>query len=567
MSTEDSAPTRLEEEEEEGAAQPNTAGSVRRRTTVDTEAPSSSESSSDEEEDDDHKAHVVAASGSFAFIVGPIFNVLEKVIPSKIRGPVFEGWHWVMTHKKLVVLVLSILFTILLVFIPNTFLPHSKEEEVAEDITSAYCNQSIVKKFLDERLDQFGSKIGQDLPTIDTDYLNGLVSYTCNVPKKEALLLWAPPGYGMNKGLHEMVLLWQKQGRVVIHVDLHDFTGGSSELAKLIHAAVLEGFQDQDLYGSSIRGLNSFLSQAGVDEDDEVKVEDSSWFTIIRQMSMKALSFIPLISESLKTRLSTFYDNKLANLDIFISSLISADEEALTAINLRTLFTAMEILARSQPRFAPVIIFDHLEVLSELGDSQMMAFFKKLLNILEKHEEAENVVPVILASKDTLWFYKTEIFQTQGVFIPYRVAQLSEEDASKVLVDVLKVWTKEEFSKVFTAVGGHSASIDEIYKYNKFFAQTIDEAIASEAGNSQSTILSAVSKAGNSRAADIFEELTANDFELALEGLDQVTPAMEVLMHAGILYLDNGLKVKPVCKGMKAAIQRYQNESSSAKRK
>ena len=461
-----------------------------------------------------------------------------------------------MKHK---IITLFVLFTIFLyLFIPNAYLPPASPNEAASAIVGFHCKQSEVEKFIISSEQFAGGKIGQELPAVNVGYLNGLDNYACLVPNKEVLLLWsAAPGYDMNKGLRQVTRLWKKHGRAVIYIDLQEFAVKSysgDTMDRLLRQALLDGFQEYYLSGATIRGLYHLFSHSEID----TKATDTRWLTLIHQMSLKVIGSISLISESLHDWLATFYSVKLAILNIFLSSLVSGNTDALALIDLKTLLPAMEVLTQYQPRLAPIVIFDHFEVLNKLSDTEARTIIEDLLGTRVKNEQKESIIPTVLVSRDiSLWFKRTDMFQTHGIFTPYQVSEVAEEDASHALVNVLKVWTVEEFRKIYAAVGGHSQSIDRIYKYNKFFSQSIDVAIANEGEISSFLLSGAIIQVGITEATDTLKELKSNDFRLVLKSIDEVTPATDTLIHAGILYIDDNLVVMPAYTGMKFAIQRW----------
>ena len=516
-----------------------------------------------EEPQIDHGAHVKQSLGSYAFVfsyASPVLNAAGKCIPERVKRPLIAGFHWMITHKKVMTVVVAVVFTLSLLLVPDTYLPQRETKEVAEIITEAYCNRSVMTKLHDARFDTFGSILGQELPALNTKYLQGLANFACHLPKKEHLVVWAPPGYGTNKGLHQMTLVWKEQGRVVVHINLEEYKGGKNEMVRIIQLAVVEAFQDHDLSGETMRGLDSLLQQASGEE--ELKSGVASWFTLVQQVTMKLVSAVPLVSAVLQDKLSAFYNSKLTNFNTFLNSLVESDEGALEGINFKTVFSAMDILASYQPLLAPIIVFDHLDALSKLNDVQEIAFVNNLFALLNEHGQEENVVPVVLATRDTLWFYNTNVFTKPELFIPYRVTEMSEEELAAVLVDRLKIWTREEFKKVYAAVGGHVRSIAEIFKYSTFFSQSIDAAIASEAGFSRTTLASTLSQVKGQRGEinKFLSRLRASSYDLVLASLKDVTPAIEPLLQSGVLYVD-GFRIRPVTIDMQRALESFISQS------
>ena len=132
-----------------------------------------------------------------------------------------------------------------------------------------------------------------------------------------------------------------------------------------------------------------------------------------------------------------------------------------------------------------------------------------------------------------------------------------------VLVDSLGVWSEEQFQEIYGTVGGHSNSIEEIYEYTRFFDMSVEEALhrvndytytalSSTLAHYDSTSIQA-----GSPYTEVLRNIQEHYYELVLESADHITPAMESLIHAGVLYIDSGLRMKPVSASMKNAIQIY----------
>ena len=442
--------------------------------------------------------------------------------------------------------------------------------ESAKTMKSLYCNQSTMSELVfqhfkswypqnGQRCDgplcsfQEAESIGVDLPVINIGYMKGLAHYVCNVPKEQVLVVYGPSGSGIKKGLEQMEQVWREQGRAVIRVDLSNFGGCNStdELFGLIQKATLDGFKGHALTVTTIQALNELLKG-----DTKERENDDDFITLLRKLILK-LPLTPI----LRRTLSGFYDSKISSLDSFLGSFMTGDTAAVSQLDFQNFLRAMDIISLYQPDLAPIIIFQRFEALK--GTILIDSIFE----LLKEHEQVGNSLPIIISTRNTLWFHEMNLLQLTDSFITIEVWELDKGTTKEILVETLQIWTEEDFDIIWEALGGHAGSIVEAYKYNRFFALKIDKVVERVHEFAYRTLASSISQSRSDSSAqgadksmspvNVLSKLLAHDYNLVLETIEQVTDAMESLIEANLLYVDSGLGLRPVSRSIQVAIKKY----------
>jgi len=84
-------------------------------------------------------------------------------------------------------------------------------------------------------------------------YLQQLSKYACDLPSQSALMVRGPKSTGKSLGLQAMAQLWQKQGRVVIDVDLKGLVGGYDRFIHYFWHRVLHALWGLNLTPDELR--------------------------------------------------------------------------------------------------------------------------------------------------------------------------------------------------------------------------------------------------------------------------------------------------------------------------
>ena len=537
----------------------------------------------------------------------PIISAIQCLLPGFLRRKLMKVMPWVIAHYRLSFTVIVLIFMTIFLCLPDTFLPEVDTVESARIAKNLYCNQSVVndlvlKQFKSwksaEKSDaceyivcdypsEIGTGLGQELPAINVGYLTGLASYACNLPKREVLLVWGAVGCGMETGLEYMIQQWREQGRVVINIDLRNFEGERANFLDFIHKATIDGFHGHELSSAAIQAMEELLNNG---TDKSARSNDDGFMSLLKKLALKTVSMLPFVSYTFQQKLEGVFDSKLAALDSFLLSFVTGEEDAFSEINFQSFLSAINILVNYQPSLAPIVIFNQLDAVSFLGGSEGRTVIDDLLHTLEEHEQLENILPVIISSSNTLWIRKANILGLQSLFIPYEVAELGKENARKLLTEKLQIWTDDELNQIWNSLGGHYKSLEEVYKYHKFFGRSIEDAIHRVNEYTYTALSSSLSRLNisemqevhvrhkketsvvnilkhllvkevqhtkESSVVDILKDVLVQDNQLAIEDTEDIPPAIESLLYSGVLYLDIDFKLRPTSKSMQQAIERY----------
>ena len=311
--------------------------------------------------------------------------------------------------------------------VPDKLLLDSDIVGAAKTAKALYCNESILEDLIFQPLRKSES-LGRDLPAMNLGYLKGLANYACQLPRKEFLLVWGPQGSGLHKGLRQMTTAWKSQGRVVIRVDLSELQYGRRNLVELVQHSVYEGLQNKKISRVTFQALSQFFKESASEKqkpEQSASEKEESIVELIKQVIVAVMRFIPFVSEKVTKKLMDFYATKLGTLNFYLQTIVIDKLSVFKDIDFQTFLPAMDILSVYHPTMAPVIVFDQLDSISFLGGDEGQDFLHKLLDLLHKHSESESIIPIVLLSHDTYWFYHSNHHHVKELFILYRAAELS----------------------------------------------------------------------------------------------------------------------------------------------
>ena len=453
-------------------------------------------------------------------------------------------------------MIIGVILIAVLCAVPTGNVKLAKPEELASKIKEKYCDLKEVKGNVIDQLKEAVHNRQEKLPGINMRYMMRLADYACDLPKRQPLLVWGPPGSGKRGGLQQFVNLWREQGRIVVVIDLSNFSGNLKQLNELIDKAVLEGFTNKTLSPDMMVALDKSI----VAEQEEL--EQNSFVTnlmsYVKMFTKPVLHLIisPLqaavpspLSGSVEDQIVDIYEKRLDGLSQYMESVFKTKEDALEEINFKDFFRAIRLISRMEADFAPVIVFTRMTSLDVLGAKEGKTFIAKLTEKLKEFEENPNNVPIIISSTNTLWLEGTTL--DQNLFEMYEVQQPSVEQLKVVLVDQLKVWSESELETIYNSVGGHTNSIKHIYRINVYEGAPLSEAIKQVQERFCDKITQAVVGKNSTDIQNVLESLPR---AIGLTELlkDEV---MSHLLDQEIVYIDSSDILHLVNKGMRKQIE------------
>ena len=466
---------------------------------------------------------------------------------------------------------------IVLLFMPSTFKPQTSVLQASSAILSHHCQLDAVLDNISRQLEtkcaaySDGAMPDYELPPIHEHLMKGIARYACNLPQQEGLLSWGPDDGGQHKSLAELQRIWQTQGRLVVDIDMLDFNGDINDLNELLSVAVVQSFSQTKLSWRSKMALLEVLDR----EPAELHSKDDAtnlWtilHTVLKSSAsvilyiMELGSYFPYIGSTIQEAAEQFYGHRLASLDLFLKSILFPQCSIVDKITLKTLLPALNILGLSDPALGPVVTLIHLDSVTLAEGDTGQAALQQIMEAVSQHEFQVNLVPIIAVSTNTMWLYmSTSIPHFKSLFLPYEVQQLKEQEARHLLVNKMHAWSKQEFDFLWESVGGYYGSLSLVYKYQRTFNETVEEAVTRQMDYQFDTLSNVVHswKGGseNMPPQELLEIVKQNNYHYSIASASRsVTAAANYLLKWNIMYIDSSLHLQPISKSMKVAIDKF----------
>ena len=121
---------------------------------------------------------------------------------------------------------------------------------------------------------------------------------------------------------------------------------------------------------------------------------------------------------------------------------------------------AYNALAICDPAHRPILIVREVQNLDAKSSDS-------LFNSLEQMKEGWFHFPVFLETSDFLWYSKTATKRSAASFEALYLADMEEHDVRADVVEKYSLWSPDEFTRVWDAVGGHGGSLAYLYGLQK----------------------------------------------------------------------------------------------------
>jgi hypothetical protein len=149
-----------------------------------------------------------------------------------------------------------------------------------------------------------------------------------------------------------------------------------------------------------------------------------------------------------------------------------------------------------------------------------------------------------------------------GVSQSLYLADMEEFDVRTDVVDKLRIWTADEFSRIWDAVGGHGGSLAFLFKENKVFGATLAAAIKTLDLMHGDMVGSALNECGSHRdeCETWLKRLRDVNFKLVVK---VVPESIHALFERNVLFMqrnDEGASViGPQNRLLQRAVERFVN--------
>ena len=86
---------------------------------------------------------------------------------------------------------------------------------------------------------------------------------------------------------------------------------------------------------------------------------------------------------------------------------------------------------------------------------------------MEKYKENRVIFPTIMETSDFLWFKALGVRKSRLSYLPYVIKEMDFEEGKYELVTRLKMFTLEEYTKIYDVIGGHVGSDARLWKLRR----------------------------------------------------------------------------------------------------
>ena len=83
---------------------------------------------------------------------------------------------------------------------------------------------------------------------------------------------------------------------------------------------------------------------------------------------------------------------------------------------------------------------------------------QETLKALEHYKEDRVLFPTVLETSDFLWFQTPGVRKSRSSYWPYVIKKMDYEEGKHELVTKWKVFTLEQYKKIYDVIGGHVGS-------------------------------------------------------------------------------------------------------------
>ncbi|KAL6068093.1 hypothetical protein QOT17_008341 [Balamuthia mandrillaris] len=333
---------------------------------------------------------------------------------------------------------------------PNDARSDARFKDAASTMKESFC-QPVAP--LPPSLDGPLGPLWHHLPYINSrKYLQQLSVYACNLPSHNALVVWGPKSTGKSKGIQEMAELWRKQGRVVIDIDLKDLVGGYDHFVHYFRTKVRQSLSGLDLTPAELQ--TCYVCSAHLHDKATIPHLKKTPNFLSRWLSdyqlEGAASFVDAANAQWLRDLDTYLQFIFATTDVTLG------------VDFQGLIEFLELLTVQRPHIGPLVILRELQYLNHIGGEALLS---DVLHTLESKKQGRSLVGVIIETSEYTWVEATNLLRSRESFRPYLVSYMDHETTRKELVDILKVFSLEDFELIWDATKGHAGSLDFIFEY------------------------------------------------------------------------------------------------------
>lgn len=408
---------------------------------------------------------------------------------------------------------------------------------------------------------------GENIPLINMrDYLK-LLSHHVAEKRRFSLIIVGPKNSGKSKGIQEMIIEWEKQGRIVLDIDLKG-KGNNVTAGQVLAYTAMKTYKKVDkavtfscLYEYIRSNCSEVLPEMYSWQFVSIMWKNGGAIVAIVSIFVSNVALIelcianPTVSKRLcyytwiaALLVVIFYGVISSYMGYVIGELLHSLNQTISSGDWETLRCSYNGITQCLPENQPILIireFVNFEEQSRLD----------LFRSLEGLKQGKFEFPVILETSDFLWIRDQSVIKSSQSFQPHFMKEMTYEKGKEETVEGYKLWTLEEFDKVYEALGGHTGSYQLLWSVMKGRGYNLDESIKFVKMMSYSHLYFCVNVLDDQESVESFLcILKLNDYELMMKERPKV---VSNLMKENILFMDMDGTIYPQTRPLKQAIETY----------
>ena len=179
----------------------------------------------------------------------------------------------------------------------------------------------------------------------------------------------------------------------------------------------------------------------------------------------------------------------------------------------------------------------------------------ELFQSLEGMKEGKFKFPMILETSDFLWVLHQSVIKLSHSFCSYTMKEMTRDEGREELVNKYKMWTQEEFDKVFEALGGHTGSYQMLRSAMMLNNLNLDEGIQRVKDMSYNHLFICMRGIDDTEIFKLFLcKLKANNYE---QHFEKIPDYVSHLIRCNLLFLKEKNVVSPQKHLLQHAIESY----------
>ena len=389
---------------------------------------------------------------------------------------------------------------------------------------------------------------------------------------KFALVLVGPKSSGKSMAIQFMIPEWTRLGYTVIDIDLKGeldkvraenvmssipkkleelLSGLSTTEYKCVHSSVFQecpGVLTRKL-SDSVEAINKIWDICACFGLMVIVGYVTKSVTFIRKKLPQwclLLLFIVIFTFIVITRFRDLIVNETQKLMVPLNSTIASG-------NWKTLVCTCNVISRCSPEHRPILI---VREFANFDPNDLRSLFRPI----ERMKQGDVAFPIILETSDFLWFREPPVQKSSDSFKAYYLEEMSFDEGVKETVEKFKMWSLEEFTKIYDAIGGHLGSYALMWDEIKYKSLSVNDSIANLKQQSYDNLISCVRHTiDNIEAVTSFlAELKQNNYVLKLSHIPREVWA---LLKCNILF-SRGALVYPQNRLLQHAISAFLRDFS-----